>query len=304
MKSQQGAALVIVMVLLTAMLMLGVSMMQSSLIDERLAGNYRAAVQAQMSAESEAAERMFVVADESGLDCQDAMVLDASGREDWEAGFYHSDTHSGSRYTPCVLTDELGSFVFVIEGYVGDSKRPEASHFMLAGSLAGQNTGADPSEIQAITEFIDYIQSLLGSDDVIASCDAGTIMASGSSIAFCNGDYVGQIDSGMENILLVTTGSITTGVGGQGQPSTFSTSLVALGDIVVSGMGNDVLEGIVWSGGDITFNGNANVIGEVISIAENITVNGRERLEAGEAIADLLEESGLSPADDYIWRQF
>jgi hypothetical protein len=52
MKQQQGAALVIVMALLSGALMLGMSGMQSALIDERLAGNYRASVQAQMTAES------------------------------------------------------------------------------------------------------------------------------------------------------------------------------------------------------------------------------------------------------------
>lgn len=52
MKQQQGAALVIVMALLSGALMLGMSGMQSALIDERLAGNYRASVQAQMTAEN------------------------------------------------------------------------------------------------------------------------------------------------------------------------------------------------------------------------------------------------------------
>ncbi|WGI24873.1 hypothetical protein QEN58_16310 [Halomonas alkaliantarctica] len=51
MKQQQGAALVIVMALLSGALMLGMSGMQSALIDERLAGNYRASVQSQMSGE-------------------------------------------------------------------------------------------------------------------------------------------------------------------------------------------------------------------------------------------------------------
>ncbi|AJY49407.1 pilus assembly PilX family protein [Halomonas sp. KO116] len=46
MKRQKGAALVIVMALLSGALMLGMSGMQSALIDERLAGNYRASTQA------------------------------------------------------------------------------------------------------------------------------------------------------------------------------------------------------------------------------------------------------------------
>ncbi|MGP9685774.1 MULTISPECIES: pilus assembly PilX family protein [unclassified Halomonas] len=52
MRQQRGAALVIVMALLSAALMLGMSGMQGALIDERLAGNYRAVVQATMNAES------------------------------------------------------------------------------------------------------------------------------------------------------------------------------------------------------------------------------------------------------------
>lgn len=55
MKQQRGAALVIVLALLTGALVVGVSGMQSSLIDERLAGNYRASAQAQMNAEQAAA---------------------------------------------------------------------------------------------------------------------------------------------------------------------------------------------------------------------------------------------------------
>ncbi|MGM0988537.1 MAG: pilus assembly PilX family protein [Pseudomonadota bacterium] len=56
MKRQQGAALIIVLSLLTVSLMVGLSSMQSSQIDERLAGNYKAATEAQMAAEIAASE--------------------------------------------------------------------------------------------------------------------------------------------------------------------------------------------------------------------------------------------------------
>ncbi|WFM70964.1 pilus assembly PilX N-terminal domain-containing protein [Halomonas sp. CKK8] len=56
MKHQKGAALIVVLSLLTVSLMVGLSSMQSSHIDERLAGNYRAASQAQMNSESAASE--------------------------------------------------------------------------------------------------------------------------------------------------------------------------------------------------------------------------------------------------------
>ncbi|WP_187774671.1 pilus assembly PilX family protein [Billgrantia pellis] len=52
MKEQRGAALIIVLSFLSMSLMLGLSGIQSSLLDERLAGNYRATIQAQMAAET------------------------------------------------------------------------------------------------------------------------------------------------------------------------------------------------------------------------------------------------------------
>ncbi|MGM0544711.1 MAG: pilus assembly PilX family protein [Pseudomonadota bacterium] len=52
MKNQQGAALVIVMALLAGAMTLGLSGMQTALVDERLASNYRASTQAQMTSEN------------------------------------------------------------------------------------------------------------------------------------------------------------------------------------------------------------------------------------------------------------
>lgn len=54
MRNQKGAALIVVLSMLTASLMVGLTSMQSSMIDERLAGNYRALADAQMAAEKAA----------------------------------------------------------------------------------------------------------------------------------------------------------------------------------------------------------------------------------------------------------
>ncbi|EWG97855.1 DUF7305 domain-containing protein [Halomonas sp. BC04] len=51
-EKQQGAALILVLVLMSGSLMLGLSSMQGSLLNERLAGNYRSAVLAQNEAEA------------------------------------------------------------------------------------------------------------------------------------------------------------------------------------------------------------------------------------------------------------
>ncbi|MDZ7854228.1 MAG: pilus assembly PilX N-terminal domain-containing protein [Halomonas sp.] len=65
MKTQKGAALIVVLSLLTISLMVGLSSMQSSQIDERLAGNYKAASQAQMGAEEAASAGWESVKDAS-----------------------------------------------------------------------------------------------------------------------------------------------------------------------------------------------------------------------------------------------
>jgi|SRR5690554_2641374 len=56
MKKQKGAALIVVMSLLAISLMIGLMSMQTSQVDERLAGNYRAAADVQMAAERAAAQ--------------------------------------------------------------------------------------------------------------------------------------------------------------------------------------------------------------------------------------------------------
>ncbi|MCE8010117.1 hypothetical protein HBJ58_04415 [Halomonas desiderata] len=73
MKQQRGAALVVVLSMLAMSLMLGLSGMQSSLIDERLAGNYKAAAEAQMNAERAVAELYERIVDPSHLDAKEVL---------------------------------------------------------------------------------------------------------------------------------------------------------------------------------------------------------------------------------------
>ncbi|WP_163558321.1 pilus assembly PilX N-terminal domain-containing protein [Halomonas sp. NO4] len=67
MKQQNGAALVVVLSMLTMSLMLGLSGMQSSLVDERLAGNYKATTEAQMVAELAVSEKIADIKDKRSL---------------------------------------------------------------------------------------------------------------------------------------------------------------------------------------------------------------------------------------------
>ncbi len=66
MHKQKGVALIVVMSLLAISLMIGLMSMQSSQVDERLAGNYKAAAEAQMHAE-EAASALYNIIGEKTL---------------------------------------------------------------------------------------------------------------------------------------------------------------------------------------------------------------------------------------------
>lgn len=83
MKNQQGAALVIVMALLSGALLIGISGMNSALIDERLAGNYRAVALAQMNAERAASEADTHFNDENDWKYKPNSAL--SSEDDWKA---------------------------------------------------------------------------------------------------------------------------------------------------------------------------------------------------------------------------
>ncbi|MGM0784543.1 MAG: pilus assembly PilX family protein [Pseudomonadota bacterium] len=85
MNKQQGAALVVVLSMLTMSLMLGLSGMQSSLVEERLSGNYKAATEAQMAAEkavSAAFDKENISSDDfevGGLDDFESVAWDGFG---------------------------------------------------------------------------------------------------------------------------------------------------------------------------------------------------------------------------------
>lgn len=86
---QQGAVLVVVMALLASALMIGVVSMQSALVDERLASNYRAATLAQMRAEiavSQAITRF------NGLEWDDPPLVSNERSIHWEDYASHSAT--------------------------------------------------------------------------------------------------------------------------------------------------------------------------------------------------------------------
>lgn len=105
---QQGAALIVVLSLLTISLMVGLSSMQSSQTDERLSGNYRAASEAYMVAEVSASELLkrgdtpnageescIYIADNADAYNDWVSLTEDLGLEDYQVSRYRSCEYAG-----------------------------------------------------------------------------------------------------------------------------------------------------------------------------------------------------------------
>lgn len=94
MKKQKGAALIVVMSLLAISLMIGLMSMQTSQVDERLAGNYRAAADVQMAAEVAAAQGWS----ERTSHGRDSVDMDVLSRMSWESFTNDNYLHAGEEF--------------------------------------------------------------------------------------------------------------------------------------------------------------------------------------------------------------
>lgn len=134
---QQGAALVVVLSLLTVSLMVGLSSMQSSQIDERLAGNYKAASEAQMAAEYGASKEFEGASDHNETwSCDEAAKYPDSsvGLEEWSSEKEVDSEVVFYRSLPCL--DDNGSKVKLFMGYVKSGDEVVARRFLMVGDEA------------------------------------------------------------------------------------------------------------------------------------------------------------------------
>jgi len=104
-KNQSGAALIVVLVMMSLGIMLSLSAVQSSVIGEKLAGNYRAMTQAEMNAERGLSEFHEWLADS---DCES---------DGWKSD---KDNLSWDGYDVTYVSDCVGGYVTVTaEGHTG-----------------------------------------------------------------------------------------------------------------------------------------------------------------------------------------
>lgn len=252
MKNQQGAALVIVLALLSGSLMLGMSGMNSALIDERLASNYRSSVEAQMLAEN-GASRLDQNSLETSIGICEHLADNYSSIEDssWALIDDASDQDNGKlvRYLTC--EDNEGVNSVLVQGNIEGTS---AVSFIVRSfpALSGLNGWEE------LDNFFNNIDSFLNNNpNVVETCSSSDI--SGGGVFYCNSDFNGVIDDSFDDATLIARGRINSQLNIDKNDG-ITTNFLSLGSLDLRGSGGDVVNGNAWSKepGNIRGGGNEN----------------------------------------------
>lgn len=278
---QQGAALVIVMALLSGALILGVSGMNSALIDERLAGNYRASVQAQMNSDSMMSDIHSSITEESGEKFNDLKDDVEEGEEKvytWKEmadllDFKSTLDNTEKMKVKVKVEDDEVIITTQDDGTNNNAVRQTVATYQRGGEGSGPegegNNGGDSGD-NGDGSANPFESPIVGCEGV-TSGGGSTI----SSYRSSEGAWNGQPGSFAENdIPLIRT--------------TADNANVLLGE-VVENKGNEQIHGSIAALGTVTLKGSSQVFGNILA-NRTISMNGggvRVRGNA-ESLADVI----------------
>ncbi|MBD3897937.1 hypothetical protein IEI94_18935 [Halomonas sp. ML-15] len=288
MKKQKGAALIVVLSLLVVALMVGLSSMQSSHIDERLAGNYRAQSLAQMGAEKAAAvgwgnfnnnDSWEKLSDLTSSDLASLSWAELEGDDD----LCESPVSCYYRY----VEDGNGKYIVSI-GRVGDDASLSESIFIKVD--VGGPSPLFNSPIVGCEGVVMAGGSTIGSYDSREGPWDGTV----GGFSATDAPLVSTLNGGDSNIVLGDNEKIHGSISSYGGVSLDGSSTVhgnitanklisfpansvvmggveTLGDIGFSGSGR--VESSLKSGGDIVFGNWSSYVGEAIYAGGEVVTN-------------------------------
>lgn len=274
MDNQKGAALIVVLSLLTISLMVGLSSMQFSQIDERLAGNYKSAAEAQMGAEHAvskgwadviATPTVFGNADLLRSDMTD-MSFDVfkDGAVDGECG---SDVNCYYRVTSDNYIVGMGSVV-------NDGNILSVSEMVFAE--VGLSSGGDSP----------FQDGLIGCEGVTVS-QGGEVNSSVRTLSE-NSDITVSGGTHINGNVVATGGVYTDGSGSVGG------DIRANGEVVINA--SNEYGGSIFSKGDVVLNNTARFLG-------GIDADGDVQFNNGARLAGDLKAGGdvtFANTDAYI----
>lgn len=266
MAKQQGAALIIVLALLSGALMIGLSGMNSALVNERLAGNYRASVSAQMAAENGASRLKKSDLGTPEGNC-DELVDDYSSIDEgkWNAKEIPGlGDESSVRYLTC--EDSQGHELLLVQGRI---QQASAVSFIARGFGDENNAPSFLSDAD-VDGFFDWLMDNSADLSVEENCNVSSYTQGG--VYYCDSAFSEDLDEKLNGVTLIYTGDFNSNVKGDVDELT----LITPGEITFKGVGKkDGIKGSVWSGGDVILNGGGGQTFDInVCANEDATVNG------------------------------
>ncbi|XKH60525.1 hypothetical protein LG290_01700 [Halomonas sediminis] len=231
MKKQQGAALIIVLALLAGSLMLGLSGMNSALIDERLAGNYRASALAQMAAEWGGSGLDSSDIDSSNSQGNCSALLSDGNAFDMGGG---GDVDSLSSYKYVTCNNDSGGYSLLVRGQVLDASSVSFILLIFPGGID-------------IDDFFEWVDD--NSNSFFYACDSAAI--NGPGVYYCNGDFTDKTNSSFDGVTLIVSGNFDSNV----QDDISGLTVIVKKMTTFKGIGNDDVGANIWSGGEVTMSG-------------------------------------------------
>ncbi|MCA1771990.1 MAG: hypothetical protein LC677_04960 [Halomonas sp.] len=273
MRNQQGAALVIVMALLAGAMTLGLSGMQTALVDERLAGNYRAVTLAQMAAEWRASQVSIEDLGNAEETCE-KLRSDSS----WQYTPVELENGASSDFVTCLNSEEVE--VLLVKGSV---EQVSAVSFIEIGFSSSSNGAA-----VKVDDFIDWLTDDLVQAGAEENCDVNGI-ASGD-ISFCNSQFEDSSQRGNAGLIAGDQFNGATLISNEGfdfrlGDDVENLTLITPGEVSFNGGGGNNITGFIWSENGVEISGGGNRDFEFCA-PEGVTVRGGSH-ESGEGCRSL-----------------
>lgn len=299
---QKGAALIIVLSLLSISLMVGLSSMQSSQIDERLAGNYKAAAEAQMHAEEVASALYKLILPPS---YEKKLWKDF---DELSEGFGWSDFESVSDEKYCLNVDGeyrrgVACYVEMTEKYSKDILGLSKGGLYII-SMGAVAPSAESSPI-AISEPV-WVNLIVGASNrtpfsgPLRACEEAEISGGGEIYAYDSISGSKEKDTNYEGILIDVLGTIDDDGGRDDGELELSGGgkvwggVRAGGEIDISGGG--FIRGDIIAGDELDIDGGGVIEGDIFS-NDNVEIDGGVKVKARSKVNDDNTTTEVAPGN-------
>ena len=317
MKRQDGAALIVVLGIVAISTMIGLAGMQSSQIDEKMAGNYKLATRTALFTESAATALIPEV--RAGVS---AVALPSNSDMDHQDGFQSfaaKTENAGGKSCLIEASDDMTAAACYIEVPQGEEFLDrKAGSYIVAWSAISR--GSKPFVGQPLIIEVDGGLPGGAFGSVLLGCEGATLSGSGKIDSYDSrkGAYGAMTDEGINSNgtkAIVSTSKNGSGISLSGSSPIYGQvkatgkvtasgsaaihgDVQANGDVVISGGGANVY-GNVSSQGAVKLTGSGAIHGDVVADTEIVTGNWSSRID-GNATAPVVRTTTNRDVEEQV----